>query len=321
MTDVTTDPVTYDALLIVSFGGPEGHDEVMPFLKNVVGDRVPEARLKVVAEHYHHFGGVSPINALTIDLIDRLKTALDEHGPALPVYWGNRFWRPHLVDTVRQMRDHGVRRAVALATSALPSASGCRRYLEDIETARAAIDGAPIIDKIRPFSRREGYVETCTERLRDALAEIDDPDAMVFFTAHSIPVAMSATCDYEADLEALTTEVATRLGLGTDRHRIVFQSRSGPPHQPWLEPDVLDAIDERPEGSSLVIAPFGFIADHMEVVWDLDVEARARAEARGIRMVRAGTVGSHPRFVRLLRDLVAERVARGPDPCPPGCCS
>ncbi len=311
--------MTYDALLIVSFGGPEGPDEVMPFLRNVVGDRVPEARLKVVAEHYHHFGGVSPINRLTAELIDRLREELAARGPDLPIYWGNRFWRPHLVDAVRAMRDDGVRRAVALATSALPSASGCRKYLEDIEAARAALEGAPPIDKIRPFSRRAGYVETCVERLRDALAELGDPEATVFFTAHSIPVAMAATCDYVADLTALAEAVAAPLGLAD--HRIVYQSRSGPPNQPWLEPDVLDAIDGLPEGSSLVLAPFGFIADHMEVIWDLDVEAKARAEARGVRMVRAGTAGSHPRFVRLLRDLVAERLAEGPDPCPPGCCS
>ncbi|MBX3270296.1 MAG: ferrochelatase [Sandaracinaceae bacterium] len=311
--------MTYDALLVVSFGGPEGPDEVMPFLRNVVGDRVPEARLAIVAEHYHHFGGVSPINRLTGELIERLREALAAEGPALPIYWGNRFWRPHLADTVRAMRDDGVTRALALATSALSSAAGCRRYLEDIEAARAGVEGAPIIDKIRPFSRREGYVETCVERLRDALDALGGEDAEVLFTAHSIPVAMARTCDYVGELDDLARAVAARAGAA--RWRVVYQSRSGPPGQPWLEPDVLEALDALAPGTSVVVAPFGFIADHMEVVWDLDVEARARAEARGLRMARAATAGSHPRFVRLLRELVAERVAEGPDPCPPGCCS
>lgn len=311
--------MTYDAVLIVSFGGPEGPDEVMPFLRNVVGDRVPEARLQKVAAHYHHFGGVSPINRLTAELIERLRAELAARGPALPVYWGNRFWRPHLEDTVRAMRDDGVTRAIAIATSALSSAAGCRNYRLDVEKARAAVAGAPPIDKVRPFSRRPGYVEACVARLRDALAELGDPDAEVLFTAHSIPVAMADACDYEDELGALADAVAR--DAGARRHRVVYQSRSGPPDQAWLEPDVLDVLDGEPEGASVVLAPFGFIADHMEVVWDLDVEARARADARGLRMVRAGTAGSHPRFVALLRDLVAEHVERGPDPCPPDCCS
>ncbi|MCB9593416.1 MAG: ferrochelatase [Sandaracinaceae bacterium] len=315
--------MTHDAILIVSFGGPEGPDEVMPFLKNVVGDRVPEARLRVVAEHYHHFGGVSPINQLTSELIDRLREELAAHGPDLPVYWGNRFWRPHLVDTVRQMRDDGITRAVALATSALSSASGCRRYLDDLDAARAQIEGAPVIEKIRPFSRRPGYVDTCVERLQEALEasrrDTGEAHPEVLFTAHSIPVAMAATCDYVAELEDLAEAVSRRTGV--ERWRLVYQSRSGPPHQPWLEPDILAALDDVPEGASVVVAPFGFIADHMEVAWDLDVEAAAHAAARGIRVTRAPTAGSHPRFVRLLRDLVAEHVERGPDPCPPGCCS
>lgn len=310
--------MSYDAILIVSFGGPEGHDDVMPFLKNVAGDRVPEARLKAVAEHYHHFGGVSPINALTADLIDALKVELKASGPDLPVYWGNRFWRPMLPDAMQQMADDGVTRAVAFVTSAFGSPPGCRKYQLDIEAARQAVEGAPVVDKVRPFGLRDAYVAACADKLADAKRELGEDDPYVYFTAHSIPISMARTCDYEADLKAHAARVAEAAGIS--EWRLVWQSRSGPPHIPWLEPDICDALEERAEGDAVIVAPFGFIADHMEVIWDLDEEARQKAEELSLRFARAATMNDTPAFVRLVRDLIAEVVQSGPDPCPPDCC-
>jgi len=310
--------MTYDAILIVSFGGPEGPDDVMPFLKNVAGDRVPEARLKSVAEHYHHFGGVSPINALTKDLIDALRAELTASGPNLPVYWGNRFWHPMLPSAVQRMADDGVTRAVAFVTSAFGSPPGCRKYQLDIEAARQAVEGAPVVDKVRPFGLRDAYVQACAAKLEDAKRELGEDDPHVYFTAHSIPISMAQTCDYVADLKAHAARVAEAAGVS--RWRLVWQSRSGPPHIPWLEPDVCDALEERAEGDAVVVAPFGFIADHMEVIWDLDEEAKQKAEQLGLRFARASTMNDTPAFVRLVRDLIDEVVRGGPDPCPPDCC-
>ncbi len=312
--------MTYDAVLIVSFGGPEGPDDVMPFLSKVAGGRVPEARLRAVAEHYAHFGGVSPINARTAELVDAVRALLQREGPALPVYWGNRFWRPHLADAITAMRDDGVERAVAFCTAAFSSPPGCRRYLEDIASARAQVEGAPIVDKIRPYATRPGYIDTCVARLREALARVDDgASPSVFFSAHSIPNAMAATCGYQAELTAVAEAVAR--GAGVERWRVVYQSRSGRPSTPWLAPDVCDALDDLEPGDTVVVTPFGFVADHMEVVWDLDEEARQKAEAGGLRFVRAAAANTHPRFVRLVRELVVERLERGPDPCLATCCS
>jgi len=312
--------MSYDAVLVLSFGGPEGPDDVMPFLRNVVGNRVPEERLRKVAAHYDHFGGVSPINERTAELADALRVKLAEDGPALPVYWGNRFWRPLLSDTLERMRDDGVKRAVAFCTTALSSPAGCRNYFDDIVASRAKVEGAPVIDKIRPFALREGYVETCVARLREALSELDGDDPPhVFFSAHSIPSEMAEGCDYEREMQALGVMVAERCGIAN--WRIVYQSRSGRPGTPWLEPDVCDALEELERGASVIVAPFGFVADHMEVVWDLDEEARAKAEELGLRFVRARTANAHPTFVQLVRDLVAERLEKGPAPCPPDCCS
>ncbi len=329
----------YDALLIVSFGGPEGPDEVMPFLERVTrGRNVPRERLEVVAEHYHHFGGVSPINARTRNVIEALRAELSANDIALPVYWGNRNWRPLLTDTVRQMRDDGVRRALAIATSALSSYSSCRVYLEDIAKARHEVgEGAPEIDKIRPFYNHPGYVETCSARLVDALARLPAErraGARVLYSAHSIPVSMADGCAYVAQLEELAELVSAEVRVG--RWEQVYQSRSGPPQVPWLEPDVLDVLDriaEEEPGAAVVVAPFGFVADHMEVVYDLDVEAEARAAERGLTFVRASAANAHPRFVRMLRELIEERLGtserraalgrRGalPDRCAPDCCA
>ena len=316
--------VRYDALLVVSFGGPSGPGEVMPFLERVTRGRgVPRERLEEVATHYHHFGGTSPIHARTRELVDALREAL----APLPVYLANRYSPPELEDVLRAMQRDGVRRALALATSALSSYSGCRAYLDDIARARAAIDqrigeGAPEIHKLRPFSAHPGYVETCASRLADALAPLGDRPAHVLFSAHSIPVSMAAQCAYESELAALAEAVASRLVLPLPR--LVYQSRSGPPQGPWLEPDVLDAlraIASEDPGATVVLAPFGFVADHMEVVWDLDVEARREAERLGLTLVRAETANAHPRFVAMVRELVEEAMTRErPDECAPGCC-
>jgi ferrochelatase len=327
----------YDSILVVSFGGPEGPDDVMPFLEKVVrGRNVPRERLLDVAEHYHHFGGVSPINARTRELIAALEAELAAHGPKLPIYWGNRHWHPFLADTLRTMRAHGRERALAFVTSAFSSYSGCRAYREEIAQARAEVgEGAPEVDKIRPFFNHPGYVETCVDRVGEALRALGPrrDEAHVFFSAHSIPQAMAAGCDYEAQLLDLSRLVAGELGV--DRWRLVFQSRSGPPHVPWLEPDVGDALRElaeREPGAAVVVAPIGFVADHMEVVWDLDEEAREIAEALGLTYVRAPSANDHPRFVRMIRELLEERLADTeerpalgtlgprPDRCPEGCC-
>jgi protoporphyrin/coproporphyrin ferrochelatase len=293
----------YDALLIVSFGGPEKRGDVIPFLENVLlGRNVPRERMIEVAEHYYQFGGRSPINDQNRALIAALKPVVK-----MPVYWGNRNWHPLLADTVRQMRDDGVRRAVAFATSAFGSYSGCRQYLENIERARAEVENAPRIDKIPPFSAHPKFLEAMTDRVRAALAEL--PQARLVFTAHSVPVSMAESSPYVAELERACAAVAEGR-----KWRLVYQSRSGPPGQPWLEPDIGDYLREI--RSDVVIVPIGFLSDHMEVLYDLDTEARAICDELGVRMVRAGTVGTHPAMV----EMIAELVEREHAPCAAGCC-
>jgi ferrochelatase len=302
----------YDALLLVSFGGPEKRDDVIPFLENVLrGRNVPRDRLLAVAEHYYHFDGRSPINDQCRDLIAALRT----QGLELPIYWGNRNWHPMLGDTVTKMRDDGVRRALAIATSAFGSYSGCRQYREDIENACAALPGAPEIDKLPPFWSNGGFIDTMADRVRDALAKL--PDADVIYTAHSIPVSMAQSSPYEAQLLEASRRVNERLGLGEPA--LVYQSRSGPPSQPWLEPDIGDYI-RRTESKRLVVAPIGFLSDHMEVIYDLDLEAASLAKERGIEFVRAATVGTHPRFVAGLIELVRAAMSNGLVNCAPDCC-
>jgi ferrochelatase len=327
----------YDALLVVSFGGPEGMDDVMPFLANVLrGRNVPESRMREVAHHYALFGGVSPINGQNRRLIAALEQELESEGPRLPVYWGNRNWHPMLADTLRQMRDEGIRNALAFVTSAYSSYSGCRQYREDIERARAAVgEGAPQVEKLRAFYNHPGFVGPNVENLRAALGQIPEERraaARVAFTAHSVPAAMAAGCDYERQL--LETCRLTASGAGAAHWRLVFQSRSGPPTQPWLEPDICDHLRAlKGEGAEdVVVAPVGFISDHMEVLYDLDTEARQLSEEIGINMVRAATVGTHPEFVRMIRELIIERLdpaaprralgtfAPSHDVCPVDCC-
>jgi ferrochelatase len=329
---------SYDALLVVSFGGPEGMDEVMPFLENVLrGRNVPLARMREVAHHYELFGGCSPINEQNRTLIAALKEELAANGPRLPIYWGNRNWHPLLSDTLSRMADDGIRNALAFFTSAYSSYSGCRQYREDIERAQGLVgEHAPRVEKLRAFYNHPGFIEPLIENVRAALNQIPEeerPDAQLAFTAHSIPLAMARGCDYQAQLLETCRLVAA--GVGLSRWRLVFQSRSGSPQQPWLEPDICDHLAELKEAGtrSVVVAPVGFISDHMEVLFDLDTEAQALAEKMGLRMIRAATVGAHPVFVKMIRELILERMTpdhprrflgtRGPshDVCPVDCCS
>jgi ferrochelatase len=326
----------YDAILVMSFGGPEGMDDVMPFLENVTrGRNVPRERLLEVAHHYEGFGGVSPINAQNRALIAALEAELAAHGPALPVYFGNRNWAPYVTDTVREMRDAGVKRAIAFVTSGFSCYSGCRQYREDIIKALDAVPNAPEVDKIRVFFNHPGFIGPCVEHLKAALEQIPAERraaAWVGFTAHSIPLGMAKASAYEAQLRE-----ASRLGVvgaGRVRWELVYQSRSGSPHLRWLEPDVLDDLDRAAaEGArDVVLLPIGFISDHMEVKFDLDIEAKEKAAELGINLVRAASVGTAPAFVRMIRDLIVERTTAQPeraavgrmeawqDVCPVNCC-
>lgn len=318
----------YDALLLVSFGGPERAEDVIPFLDNVLRGRdVPRERMLEVAEHYYHFAGKSPINDQNRTLIAALKSELAAHGPNLPIYWGNRNWHPLLTETVGEMKRDGVRSALAFVTSAFSSYSGCRQYREDIERARAAAGpGAPTIEKLRPFFNHPGFIEPLIANVREAVAGTSN--ALVYFTAHSIPLSMASTSAYREQIEEAARLVAE--GSGIREWKVAWQSRSGPPSQPWLEPDVGDEL-RRTEARDVVIAPIGFISDHMEVLYDLDVEAKAIADERGIRLRRAATVGAHPRFVTMIRELIQERydgkppvaIGRMPardEPCAADCC-
>jgi len=298
----------YDAILVLSFGGPEKADDVMPFLENVLrGRNVQRERMLEVAEHYYHFGGKSPINDHNRELIAGLKGELERHGPHLPIYWGNRNWHPFLADTLRQMQTDGVKHALAFVTSVFSSYSGCRQYLEDIDKARLEVGPeAPRVDKLRSFYNHPLFIEAESEQVRAALDRL--PGAQVLFTAHSVPAAMAQTSDYVRQLEESCRLVAERLNIGA--WRLVYQSRSGPPGQPWLEPDIGDVLREMERGSRVLIAPIGFISDHMEVLYDLDTEARDISNERGIEMVRAGTAGHHPKFFGLIRELIAERMGQ-----------
>jgi len=296
----------YDALLLLSFGGPEGPDDVMPFLRNVArGRNIPEERLAEVRERYQRFGGKSPINEENRKLIDALRAEM----PELPIYWGNRNWHPFVADTLERMEGDGVERAIAFATSAYSSYASCRQYLEDIAVAPF------VVDKIPPFASHPAFIASNVDRLREALG---DDDELVLFTAHSLPSSMAAQCEYEAELERVATAVIEGIGR-TLRYRVVYQSRSGPKSVRWLTPDVRDALrDAAADGvTKVTLAPIGFVCDHMEVVYDLDVEAAELASELGIRLRRAKTVGTHPRFVRMVKQLVEAPVRES---CTASCC-
>lgn len=328
----------YDAVFYVSFGGPEGPDDVIPYLDNVLrGKNVPEARKMEVAHHYQAFGGVSPINAQNREVIASLRNELEAHGHALPVYFGNRNWDPLIPDTLRAMEADGIQRPLAFVTSAFSCYSGCRQYREDIRDGLAAM-GRPdwVIDKIRVFFNHPGFIEASVDRLRAALDRVPDDrrnDTALLFTAHSIPDAMAGTSRYREQLDEACRLVGE--AVGRSDWQLVFQSRSGPPHQPWLEPDICDVLPGIREGGAQAVAvmPIGFVSDHLEVLYDLDTEAREVCDRLGLFLARAETVGAHPRYVGMIRELIEERLADSPerlvlgrlgpshDVCPKGCCA
>lgn len=313
---------SFDALLVVSFGGPEKHEDVLPFLENVLrGKNVPRERMLEVAEHYYHFDGRSPINDQNKQLIAALEGECRSQGITVPVYWGNRNWHPLLADTLKQMQAEGVRRAAALTTSAFGSYSGCRQYREDIARAQQAAGVQDmVIEKLPNFCDRPEFIEAMTDRVRTAMAELQGAEQLIF-TAHSIPVSMAETSPYLLQLKEASARVAAACGMSN--WTLVYQSRSGPPTQPWLAPDICDYLREQHAAGvrSVIICPIGFISDHMEVLYDLDTEARALCDQLGMKMVRAGTAGAHPRLVSMVCDMLlhsptTEILAH----CEPGCC-
>jgi protoporphyrin/coproporphyrin ferrochelatase len=329
----------YNAILFVSFGGPEGLEDVLPFLENVLrGKNIPHQRMLEVAEHYRQFDGISPINEQNRRLIAALETELDTYGPKLPIYWGNRNWKPLLAETLQQMADDGVKRAIAFFTSAYSSYSGCRQYREDIIRAQAEVGAcAPEVDKLRVFFNHPGFIQPMSDSVTDCLNQIPNDqrdEAFLLFSAHSIPLGMSENCQYVAQLQEACRLVAS--GVGHDLWELVYQSRSGPPQQPWLEPDICDRILELHSQRLLrhvVVLPIGFVSDHMEVLYDIDTEASALCARLNITMHRAATAGTHPRFVQMIRELLDERMNDDPnrlalghlgpshDVCPADCCS
>lgn len=323
--------IQFDALLLLSFGGPEGPEQVMPFLQNVTRGRgIPPERLEAVAEHYQHFGGVSPINGINRALITQIEGVLADQGRDLPVYFGNRNWDPFVEDTVAAMRDNGVRRAAVFATSAWGGYSGCAQYQEDITRARAEVgDAAPELVKLRQYFDHPLFVQTFADAIGDAAATLPEAlraDARLVFTAHSIPLRAASRCG--TDLYERQVGYASRLVAAAAGHHdfdLVWQSRSGPPQVPWLEPDVGDHLDVLVgQGVRAVIAcPIGFVADHIEVVWDLDNELAEQAVAAGVALARASTPNAQRRFAELVVDLIDElnldrEPARvlGPQPVP-----
>lgn len=328
----------YDAVLIVSFGGPEKHADVLPFLEIVLrGKNIPRERMLEVADHYYHFDGRSPINDHTRTILALLEKELAAKGPRLPIYWGNRNWHPFLADTLRRMAGDGVRRALAFVTSAYGSYSSCRQYLEDIERARQEAGAlAPAVEKIRNYYNHPGFIEPLAEHVREALESFPAGSRQrveIVYTAHSIPSSMAVNSKYVAQLDAAARLVSER--IGRQDARLVFQSRSGPPSQPWLGPDIRDYLRELAAAGrsrDVVVVPIGFLSDHIEVLFDLDTQARAVAAEAGLNMVRAATVGVHPKFIAMIRELIVERVSGAterpalgalgaePDFCDADCC-
>lgn len=352
-------PAPYDALLLLSFGGPEGPEDVVPFLENVTRGRgIPRERLEEVGEHYFLFGGVSPINAQNQQLLGALREDFARHDLDLPIYWGNRNWAPYLTDTLREMISDGRRRVLVLATSAYASYSSCRQYRENLAEALETLEGEglplPRVDKLRHYFNHPGFIEPMVEGTLSSLAQLPQEvreEAQLVFTTHSIPTAAADSSGpepehgeggaYVAQHRDVARLIAERVSAATGTTRpwqLVYQSRSGPPHIPWLEPDIcdhLEALHEAGAGAAVMV-PIGFVSDHMEVLYDLDTEAMAKARELGLPVARAATVGSDPRFVAGLRELVTERAAteRGENPtrcalgdlgpshdlCPLGCC-
>jgi ferrochelatase len=335
----------YDALLIVSFGGPEGPADVLPFLENVTAGRgVPKERLEEVATHYDAVGGVSPINGQNRALQAAVRADFAAHGVELPVYWGNRHWAPTLADVLAEMRDDGITNAIAFLTSAYASFSSCRQYLDAIEAARLEVgDGAPHVDRLRQYFNHPGFIDPMADAVVASLAALPSAlrsSAHLAFVAHSIPTVMDVSAGpdggaYAEQLIEAAALVAAGVGDASEDHAasLSFCSRSGPPSVPWLEPDIGDRLAELAEHGvkAVVVVPVGFVSDHMEVVYDLDTEAAQTASEVGLAFVRSATVGTDPRFVAMIRELVLERMGEVParalgdagpahDVCPAGCC-
>ncbi|MAF46369.1 MAG: ferrochelatase [Acidimicrobiaceae bacterium] len=325
----------FDSLLLLSFGGPENSDDVMPFLRNVTAGRgVPDERLAVVAEQYELFGGKSPINELNQQLLCALNEELASRGHEMATFWGNRNWHPFVTDTIADLKSLGHTSTVCLVTSAFSSYSGCRQYHEDLDRARNEVPGAPNIERVRVYWDHPDFLGTAAELLaesRDAAGL--SSETPVLHSAHSLPLSMAANCDYQQQLNeaaAIVNELAGMRGP----YEVVFQSRSGPPSVPWLTPDIDQRIHELAEQGTqeLLVHPLGFVADHMEVLFDLDTQSAAAAKEAGVKMVRTPTVGTHPRFVSMLVDLVEEaaglradrpslsKSGPRPDKCNSQCC-
>ena len=328
----------FDALMVVSFGGPEGPDDVMPFLENVLrGKNVPRERMLEVSEHYNHFGGVSPINAQNRELIAAIEKELADHDIDLPVYWGNRNWHPMIPDTLRQMKEDGIQCALGFFTSIYSCYSGCRQYRENIIEAQASLgEGAPEVHKLRMSFNHPLYIGASAARVKDAFDKVEESrrsETRFVFTAHSIPMSMAEGCKYSTQLTEACRLIMEE--VGDYPWELVYQSRSGPPSQPWLEPDVCDYIGDLKKESDvkdIVLMPVGFVSDHMEVLFDLDTEARELCDELGINMQRAKSVGVHPQFVSMIRELILERtegteqraIGNMPanwDVCPKDCCT
>ncbi|MFK4598642.1 ferrochelatase [Streptomyces pristinaespiralis] len=353
------DPAPYDALLLLSFGGPEGPDDVVPFLENVTRGRgIPKERLKEVGQHYFLFGGVSPINDQNRALLEALRKDFAEHGLDLPVHWGNRNWAPYLTDTLREMTEAGHRRIAVLATSAYASYSGCRQYRENLADALATLEAEgrqlPRVDKLRHYFNHPGFVRPMIDGVLASLADLPEDvraGAHLAFTTHSIPTSAADSSGPDTDhgdggayvrqhldvARTVADAVARETGV-EHPWELVYQSRSGAPHIPWLEPDICDHLESLHASGApaVVMVPIGFVSDHMEVLYDLDTEATAKAAELGLPVRRSATVGADPRFAGAVRDLLLERAASergipaercalgalGPshDLCPVGCC-
>ncbi|MBC7631866.1 ferrochelatase, partial [Aeromicrobium sp.] len=303
----------FDALLLVSFGGPEQPDDVVPFLENVTAGRgIPRERLEEVGQHYFLFGGKSPINELNLELLDALRKDFAEHGVEVPIYWGNRNWDPYLRDTARQMAADGVRRAACFVTSAYSSYSGCRQYREDLYDAVTGLDIT--LSRLRHYFNHPGFVGPFVEATSAALKQAPQ-DTHVVFVTHSIPTSMNDASGgpgrelYERQHQQVAKLVAE--GAGAERWSLAYCSRSGSPRTPWLEPDINDHLRELHGSgvSSVVVVPIGFVSDHMEVIYDLDTEAKETADELGLVFQRVDTPGSHPAFVEMVRELLLERAA------------